>query len=231
MACLQAPPTIVAKIACSRGSVHFACFPSEDSTIDAIAALTSRSTAGALTDPAPDRAALQQILAAATRAPDHGRLRPWRFVVVLGAARAQLGAVLAEALQRRMPDATPAQLERERGKPLRAPMIIGVCAIVHPEARIPVIEQVLSAGAAAQNIMVAAHALGYGSAWKTGEAAYDPTVKAALGLQSKDAIVGFIYLGMHAQPLPAPQALDPWRFVVEWSQDVTNSAVGSSGAK
>ena len=130
-----------------------------------------------------------------------------------------------------MPDASAAQLERERGKPLRAPMIIGVCAIVDPEARIPVIEQVLSAGAAAQNIMVAAHALGYGSAWKTGEAAYDPAVKAALGLQSKDAIVGFIYLGRHAQLMPAPQTLDPWRFVVEWPQDVANAAARSSAEK
>ena len=137
---------------------------------------------------------------------------------------------LAEALQRRTPDVTQVQLERERAKPLRAPMIVAVCAIVDPESRMPVIEQILSAGAAAQNVMVASHALGYGSAWKTGEPAYDPVVKAALGLQPKDAIVGFIYLGTHARPPSAPQAPDPMQFVVEWPQDGAN-IVASGGAE
>ena len=108
------------------------------------------------------------------------------------------------------------QLERERAKPLRAPLIIAVCCIVDAGARIPVIEQMLSAGAAAQNIMVAANALGYGSAWKTGEPAYDENVKRALGLEAKDAIVGFIYLGTRAQMTPPAQTVDPQQFVVEW---------------
>jgi nitroreductase len=135
---------------------------------------------------------------------------------VRGAARAELGEVFARVLEERVPDASQAQLDRERMKPMRAPLIIAVCAIVDPQARIPVIEQVLSAGAAAQNICVAAHALGYGAAWKTGEAAYDPAIKAALGLEAKDAIVGFIYLGTPAQPVPRPQPVDPRQFVVEW---------------
>jgi nitroreductase len=184
--------------------------------MEAIEALTTRVSGSALVDPAPDELALHTILSAAIRAPDHGRLRPWRFTVVRGAARQQLGELMAAAYQRRHPDATPAQIEKERSKSLRAPLILVVAAKVDPQSHIPAIEQVLSAGAAAQNVMVAAFALGFGCAWKTGEAAYDPEIKSAFGLAPTDAIVGFLYLGSNASP-PAPSApLDPSDHMVEW---------------
>jgi nitroreductase len=94
---------------------------------------------------------------------------------------------------------------------------VAVCCKIYSQARIPAIEQILSAGAAAQNIMVAAHALGYGCAWKTGDAAYDPDVKSAFGLQSSDAIVGFMYLGTHAKAPPKPALVDPYDYVIEWT--------------
>ena len=184
--------------------------------MDAIAALTTRVSGSVLTEPGPDEAALQSILRAATRAPDHGKLRPWRFTIVRGAARERLGALMAEALTRRHPDATPAQIEKERNKPLRAPMILVVAAKVDEQSRIPAIEQILSAGAAAQNVMLAAFALGLGCSWRTGEAAYDAHIKAAFDLAPSDAIVGFLYLGSNANPPAPPLPVDLATHVVEW---------------
>lgn len=191
--------------------------------MDAIEALTTRVSAGPLTDPGPDDHALRQILAAAMRAPDHGRLRPWRFAIVRGDARAQLGQLMASTVRKRMPDIPDAQLERERMKPMRAPMIIVVGCRIDSHSKIPATEQVISAGAAAQNIMLAAHALGFGCAWKTGDAAYDPDVKAAFGLEPTDMIVAFMYLGTHAKPVSAPAALDPGDYVTEWSSERSSS--------
>lgn len=186
-------------------------------SMEAIEALTTRVSAGPLNDPAPDEASVMKILAAAGRAPDHGRLRPWRFIIVRGDARKALGGLMGDALRRRSPELTDSQVDRERIKPMRAPMILAVCAKVDHESRIPRIEQILSAAAAAQNIMVAAHALGFGCAWKTGDAAYDESVKAAFGLDEKDSIVGFLYLGTKPKPLPPPEPFDLERYVVEWS--------------
>ena len=163
--------------------------------MDPIEALTTRVSIPQLVEPAPAGEDLDTILRAAVSAPDHGRLRPWRFLVIEGEARTRLGEMWADALARREPEADAEALARETRKPLRAPLVIAVCAIVDPENKIPVIEQVLSAGSAAQNILIASHSLGYGGMWRTGANAYDETVKAALGLEEKDALVGYLYLG------------------------------------
>jgi nitroreductase len=163
--------------------------------MQAIDALLSRRSARTLTEPAPDAGALELMFSAAARAPDHGRLRPWRFVVVRGAARERFGALLADQLRRSHPQTPPESLERERLKALRAPLIIVVAAHCEAGAKIPVIEQTLAAAAAAHALMLAAFALGFNAMWKTGAAAYDAVVKQALGLAAEDAIVGFLYLG------------------------------------
>jgi nitroreductase len=149
------------------------------------------------------------MLDAAMRAPDHGKLRPWRFLVLRGDARARFGALMAESLKRRDPTAPPPLLEKERVKPLRAPLIVVVAAEIVEGHKIPAVEQLLAAGAAAQNLQLAAHALGFGAVWRTGAPAYDPFVKQALGFKVSDAIVGFMYLGtpdVHASAAPAPDA-------------------------
>src|SRR5262249_30003214 len=138
---------------------------------------------------------LRQILEAGSRAPDHGRMQPWRFIVIAGEARDRLGDVLAAALQRRDPASPEAAIEHERKKPHRAPLVIVVAAVMAENPKGPSIEQVVAAGAAAQNIMLACHALGYGAFWRTGAPAYDPSVKAALGLRDSDAIIGFLHVG------------------------------------
>jgi nitroreductase len=163
--------------------------------MQAIDALLTRRSARTLIEPAPDDAALDLILRCATRAPDHGRLRPWRFVVIRGDARSRFGELLAQHLQRAQPQASPEALERERLKALRAPLIVAVAARCNSAVRIPVIEQMLSAGAAAHAMMLAAAALGFNAMWKTGGAAYDAAVTTELGLTSADAVVGFLYFG------------------------------------
>jgi nitroreductase len=184
--------------------------------MQAIEALLRRHSARALKEPAPDDAALGLILESATRAPDHGRLRPWRFIVIQGENRTRFGELLAEHLRRTKASVSDEALERERQKAFRAPLMIAVAAIITPDGKIPEIEQVISAGAAAQNMLHAALALGFNGVWKTGGAAYDEQVKVALGLESKDAIVGFLYLGTDEDgpgSLPRPD----WRkFVQHW---------------
>jgi nitroreductase len=185
--------------------------------MQAIDALLKRRSAKALSDPAPDEGALELLLESAARAPDHGRLRPWRFIVIRGAARERLGELMAEQLRRKQPGASGESLQRERQKALRAPLIIVVAAVCNASAKIPAVEQMLSAGAAAQNIMLAATALGFGAMWKTGDAAYDDTVKMALGLAALDAIVGFLYLGTPPADAVPPPARGQWRDkVVYW---------------
>ena len=154
------------------------------------------------------------MFASAVRAPDHGRLRPWRFVLVRGDARARLGEALAAHLKRTHPQMGEESLQRERQKAFRAPLVVVVAARCNPAMRkVPVIEQTLSAGAAAHAMMLAAFALGFNAMWKTGDAAYDADVKVALGLEASDAIAGFLYFGSEAGS-PAAQPRSAWRDLV-----------------
>jgi nitroreductase len=163
--------------------------------MDAIEALNTRGTAKTYGETAPTKEHLAIALQAAVRAPDHGRLRPWRFMLIEGGQRHKFGDLLAASAKRRVPGLSDGDLQRERDKARRAPLIIVVACRAVPGTKVPVIEQILAAGAAAQNILLALHAQGYAAAWKTGEAAYDPEVKKALGLAVDDHLIGFIYTG------------------------------------
>ena len=167
--------------------------------MDAIEALLTRHSAVQLTDPAPSGTELQNILAAASNVPDHGKLKPWRFKIMTGDERLILGNLLAESLRGRLVDVPSAQRDsecaKEKTKALRAPMIIAIAAHLTPIAKIPDIEQIIAAGCAAHAMLLAAHALGFGGQWKTGPAARDENVKRGLGFDATDEIVGFIYLG------------------------------------
>lgn len=158
-------------------------------------AIMSRSSATKLELPAPTSQDLDVICRAADRAPDHGRLRPWRVLIVEGEKIGTYGDLLADSLLRRKPDANVGDLDRERAKAKRAPMILVVSAAVDKDSKIPAIEQILAVSAATQNMFLMAHSLGYGMMWKTGDAAYDPDFKEALGIGRNDAIVGFLYVG------------------------------------
>jgi nitroreductase len=164
--------------------------------------LLGRASAQGLQDPAPDAASLDAILAAGLRAPDHGKLRPWRFIVIAGADRAAYAEIAIAAMQARQPDAPESEATRMRGKILGAPLIVGLGVQIVPNHKIPEIEQVMAVAAAAMNMLNAAYALGYGGKWVTGPNSYDPTVAAALGLKPPNRLAGFIYFGT-----PAPGAL------------------------
>jgi len=163
--------------------------------MDTLEALSTRATAKTFGDTAPSKEHLAQVLQAAVRAPDHGRLRPWHFMLIEGEQRRKLGDLLAASALRRVPGLSAGDLQRERDKALRAPLIILVACRVVPGTKVPAIEQILAAGAATQNILLALHALGYAAAWKTGEAAYDTEVKKSLGLAADDHIVALVYTG------------------------------------
>lgn len=162
-------------------------------------AIRARRSVSRLVEPAPAAEHLQAILEAAACAPDHGCLRPWRFVVLKGDAKDAFGEVLAEAYERRCRarDEVPAAAEvaRERTKLSRAPLVVVVGAVRRPSPKIPWEEQCAAAAAAIENALLAATALGYGTMWRTGDPAYDPYVKQAIGLSNDDAIVGFLYIG------------------------------------
>ena len=172
--------------------------------MDALDSLVTRQSAKTYGASAPSKEHLAQVLQAAVRAPDHGRLRPWRFMLIEGDQRRKFGDLLAASALRRVPGLSEGDLQRERDKALRAPLIIVTACRVVPGTKVPAIEQLMAAGAATQNILLALHALGYVAAWKTGEAAYDAEVKQALGFASDDHIVGFVYTGGGAGATFAP---------------------------
>ena len=157
--------------------------------------LQSRNSAARLTQPGPDQYALEQMLAAAVRAPDHAWLQPWRFIVVGGEARQQLGEVFLEALLVSNPNADEAARAKAQRAPLRAPLlVVAVCNVVeHP--KVPREEQLLSTGCAAYSMLLAAESQGYAGIWRTGGYARDKHVYAALGLSASEEIVGFLYFG------------------------------------
>jgi nitroreductase len=193
--------------------------PAGDAGLDL---LFRRRSIGRLTAPAPSDAELDQILRAGAAAPDHGELRPFRFFVLRGAAKDAFGAVLAEAYLRRVDAAgaepIPAKLEKERTKLGRAPLVVVVGAVHQHDEKIPWEDQLGAAFAAAENALLAATALGYGSMWRTGDPAFDPHVKAALGLGEHDAIVAFLYLGTpHEDGWKEPHDPSLDGLVVEWA--------------
>jgi len=155
-----------------------------------------------LTGPGPSPADLDTLLTIASRVPDHGKLAPWRFIVFEGESRFKAGAAIAAAYVAKYPDATPDQIEFEQRRLARAPLVIAVVSRAAPHVKIPEWEQVLSAGAAAMNLVIAAHALGFGAAWITEWYAYDRAVLDALGLAPHEKIAGFVHIG---RPTHAPE--------------------------
>ncbi len=143
-----------------------------------------------MTGPGPDAQQLETLLSIGARVPDHGKLAPWRFIVLQGEARGKLGAIAAAALD----DETIA------GHYERAPCVVAVlaCPVEHP--KIPRSEMILSAGAACMNLLTAAQSMGFAAQWLTGAAAYEDAVLKALGGETGDEIAGFIYIGTPSEP-------------------------------
>lgn len=169
--------------------------------------LPSRASASVLRDPAPAGRVLEQILEAGLRAPDHGRLRPWHFVLIRDAARLAWAATVLAAMRARDPDVPQALLDRQLARLASVPLIIALRMRLAAAHRTPEIEQTLSVGAAAMNMLNALHALGFGGIWVTGPNSYDPAIVAALGLAPTDRLAGFLYAGTPAEPRSVPRRL------------------------
>jgi len=168
--------------------------------MNAVDVILGRVSPIRLAEPGPSASETDRIVAAGLRAPDHGQLRPWKFLLVRGEAREAFGKLTAESLRRRQPASSDEALRMEAAKALRAPLLIVAAATPRNTVKVPAIEQVAATAAAVENMLIAAHALGYGGFWRTGAAAYDPLFIKALGLDEGDQIVGFIYVGNIAVP-------------------------------
>lgn len=153
-----------------------------------------------LTGPAPGPGELDTLLTVASRVPDHGKLTPWRFIVFEGEARTKAGEAIASVFKTANPQATDEQIAFERNRLARAPLVVAVVSRAAPHVKIPEWEQVLSAGAAAMNLVTAAHALGFSANWITEWYAYDRKVLDALGLAPNEKIAGFVHIGRAAKP-------------------------------
>ncbi len=161
-----------------------------------------------MTGPGPSAAEIETILTIASRVPDHGKLAPWRFLVFEGAARDRAGAIALEIKLTGNPDLDEASRSIERMRFSHAPLVVAVVSRAAPHVKIPEWEQVLSAGAACTNLVIAANALGFVTSWLTEWCAYDRRFGAAIGLAEHERIAGFIHIGrpklvMEDRPRPA----------------------------
>jgi nitroreductase len=179
--------------------------------MDVFEAIHSRRSQGKVKpDPLP-RELIEKLLAAAVQAPNHYKVRPWRFVVLTGAGRDKLGEVMAASQRERHPEFAADVFAKTRALPLRAPVVIAVGVDKPAEAKVLEIENVCAAAAAVQNLLLAAHAMGLGAKWRTGEWASDLKVKEFLGFVPDQHIVGFIYIGypdFFVEPAPRPSFED-----------------------
>ncbi len=155
---------------------------------------TRHSLAKLKQDPIP-RETIEKLLSAAVQAPNHYKVRPWRFVVLTGEGRNKLGEVMAASQMDRQPDLPQQAFDKTRSLPLRAPLLIAVGVDKPSEPKVLEIENVCAVSAACQNILLAAHAMGLGAKWRTGEWARDPKVKEFLGFEADQHIAGFLYIG------------------------------------
>ena len=167
--------------------------------MEVLEAIHTRQSIGQVKpDPVP-RDLIEKILSAAVQAPNHFKVRPWRFVVLTGAGRERLGEAMAQSTQASKPDAIEEDLRKNRGLPLRAPVVIAVAVDKPGLTKAKEIENVCATAAAVQNLLLAAHALGLAAMWRTGPSATDPAIKQFFGWAADQHLVGFIYIGYPQQ--------------------------------
>ena len=187
-------------------------------TSSAIALLKTRKSASvkAMGEPGPTPEQLKTILEIAVRVPDHGKLTPWRLVLFEGAARQKFGDIIKVRWQKLHPDHGAESLSFQASLFLRAPTVIAVVSKAGPHVKIPEWEQLLSAGALTQNMLLAAAALGVGAQWNTDWIAYDKEIMTAMGLSGSEKIVGFVYLGTPQTALEDRPRPDPESLITRW---------------
>jgi len=178
-------------------------------------AIHNRHSQGKVKQDSVPRETIEKLLDAAVQAPNHYKVRPWRFVVLTGDGRNRLGDVFAASQHDSKPDLPQEALDKTRALPLRSPVLIAVGVDKPSEVKVIEVENISAASAACQNILLAAQALGLGAQWRTGEWARDAKVKEFLGFSADQHIVGFIYIGYpefvaEHQPRPSFEDRTVW---------------------
>ena len=178
-----------------------------------VESLLSRVSVPRVIEPSVTAEELDLMLRAGLRACDHGRLKPYRFILLEGEARERLGEATGGFLQADTGDASATIIEAAKNKALRAPTLLAVILSARDSEKIPETEQLISAGCAAQLIVTAAHMLGIGAVWRTGKAIYSDEVGACLQLEKNERVVAMLYLGRPAAKVPEPPEVDPETFL------------------
>jgi nitroreductase len=191
--------------------------------VKTLEALLSRISVSSLRNPAPNGNDLDLILRSGLRAPDHGGLRPWRFVLIRGAAREVFADTIISTLKLHESGAPRPWIARKRSRLVNAPLIIALGVRLQLGQPVPEIEQMLSVGAATMNMLNAVHALGYGGIWITEAMTYDSRSLAVLGLGASDKLVGFLLIGTPTDEPRIPHRPDVANHVTEWTSSGATS--------
>lgn len=191
--------------------------------------LLSRASTDHLKAPAPSEAQMAEVLAAAMRAPDHGKLRPWRYVIVKDDARRLLAEGIVASMVRLDPEVPEFKKEKRFNRFSTIPMTLVLGMHLQPEHKIPLWEQEMTVAAGAMNILNALHALGFGAVWVSGDVVNDPVLAEELGFPAPHKLAGFLFIGTPDAPLPTPKRPDPAQFTATWQgQPVSFAADGKT---
>lgn len=176
----------------------------------------SRVSCPKLVEPAPGPDVINELFEACLRVPDHLQLRPWRFLLIEGEKRKQLGLLFAEAERLKKPDCTEEELVSVSAKALRAPMIIvGICNY-QSNPKVPELEQQISTACVLHNLGLALRSLGFASIWRTGSYAFDTHIKKGLGLKNQESIIGYLYIGTPEGKEKTQKTIELEKFLQQW---------------
>ena len=185
--------------------------------MDTLKAIQTRNSIPRLEDPAPSSEEMFEVYKGALRAPDHARLRPWKFIEVRGASREKLANAFLKTAHSLNKNLSESEIEKLKQAPYRAPMLIILAADIKNHPKVPKVEQIISMGAAAQNILLGIHEIGYSAVWRTGQMAFNPEITEALGLETNFEVIGYLYIGTSSgKEKPIPN-LDPKDFLETWN--------------
>ena len=179
--------------------------------METLEAIQTRNSVPLLTDPAPTSEEMSEVYKGALRAPDHARLRPWKFIEVRGDSRDKLAKIFIDTATALNSDLSENEISKLEKAPHRAPMVIILAANIKEHPKVPEIEQIISLGAAAQNILLGIHEIGYSAVWRTGNMAFNPEITKFLGLEENYKIIGYLYVGTSTgkeKPIPELEIKD-----------------------